>query len=388
MDNQKHSGHSFLRGRIFAALLAGIVLIPAARAQPAGRRPVENRFLLIFDTSAEMKRRVPAVQKTLDALFLTSFIEQLQPGDSIGLWTFDKDLHTGQLPLVNWMPSEAAAIAGGINSFVETQHYANTTRFDALQPLLNEVVTNSERLTVLIFFDGETAVSGTPYDDKINQILPQRQAERKKARQPFVIVLRVQLGRYVGCTLDFPPTPLSFPDFPPLPPPPPAPPIQPPPAPPKRVVMQSIIMINTNSETKPPPVAPSPIRTATNEEANPPPAPKLEMTNSPLPVAPTNPVPETNAVSAPEKMSTAPTNRVAETNLAAETGAVFTPAKIPAAQTNAPPLMPEESGLGGGGALAIGGTLLAAAGGLTVFILRRSRQSGHASLITRSMRKK
>jgi hypothetical protein len=38
--------------------------------------------------------------------------------------------------------------------------------------------------------------------------------------------------------------------------------------------------------------------------------------------------------------------------------------------------------------MAIGGALLVAAGGLAVFMLRRSRQSGQASLITRSMRKK
>jgi hypothetical protein len=369
MDNQKHSGQIFLCTRIFAVLLAGFFLIPEARAQPDGQRAVENRFLLIFDTSADMKKRVPAVQKTLDNLFLTSFIGQLQPRDSIGVWTFDKDLHTGQLPLANWVPEEAAAIAEDITSFLEKQHYANDTSFGSLQPLLNEVVTNSERLTVLIFFDGESAFSGTPYDDKINQILQQRQVEQKKARQPFVIVLRVQLGQYVGCTLDFPPTPLSFPDFPPLPPPPapPEPPVLTNQTPPKRVVMQSIIMINTNSETTPPPA---------------PPAPKLEITNPPLSVAPTNPVTETNAVPAPEIISTE------ETNLAAETNAVFTPAKIQAAQNNAPALPPDDSGLGSGGAMAIGGALLVAAGGLAVFMLRRSRQSGQASLITRSMRKK
>jgi hypothetical protein len=366
MDKKKHFRQTHFRARVFAALFAGIFLIPAARAQMSGERPVESRFLLVFDTSADMKKRVPAVQKVLDSLFLTSFIGQLQRGDSIGVWTFNHDLHTGQLPFTNWVPEESAMIAAGLKSFVEKQHYSKTTRFGSLQPWLNEVVTNSERLTVLIFFDGETVVSGTPYDAKINPILTQRQAEQKKTRQPFVIVLRVQLGQYVGCTLDFPPTPLSFPDFPPLPPPPapPAPANQPPP--PKPVVMQTIIMINTNSEAKPPPVvAPSPIRVATNAEAKPPlapPAPKLEMTNALSPVVPTNPVPETNAVSAP--------------------------AKIPTAQTNATELPPEDSGLRSGGALAAGGVLLVAAGGLTVFMMRRSRKSGQASLITRSMRKK
>jgi hypothetical protein len=345
MDNQKHSSHFFLRARIFAVLFAGFFLIPAARAQTDGERPVENRFLLIFDTSADMKKRMPAVQKALDSLFLTSFVGQLQSGDSIGVWTFDQDLRTDQLPSTIWVPEEAATIATDINSFVEKQHYANATSFSALQPWLNEVVTNSERLTVLVFFDGETAISGTPYDAGINQILQQRKAEQKKSRQPYVIVLRTQLGKYTGCTLDFPPTPVSFPDFPPLPPPP-VPTNQPPPAPPKRVVMQSIIMIGTNSEIKPPPT---------------PPAPKLEMTNPPSLAAPTNPFAETNAVSATENISTEQT-------------------KV------APP--PDDSGLGSGDALAIGGAFLVVAGGLAVFTLRRSRKNVHASLITRALKKK
>ncbi|HEX3889411.1 MAG TPA: hypothetical protein VHX90_01055 [Verrucomicrobiae bacterium] len=347
MDNTKHSDQFYSCARIFAVLLAGFFLIPAARAQPAGQRAVDNRFLLIFDASADMKKRVPMVQKALDNLFLTSLGKQLQPGDSVGVWTFDQDLRTGQFPLQDWFPEDAATIAADINSFIGKQHYSKTTRFDALQPLLNRVAQDSDRLTVLIFCDGETAMSGTPFDSGINQIFQQRQALQKTARQPFIIVLRAQLGQYVGCTVDFPPVPVNFPAFPPLPPPP-APTNQPPPAPPpKRVAIQSIIMIGTNSETKPPPA---------------PPAPKLEVTNSPLPAAPTNPVVETNVVLVPEKISTV--------------------------QTNAPAPPPENSGSGSGGTLAVGAAFLVAAGGLTVFMLRRSRKNSHASLITRSMKKK
>ena len=311
-------------------------------------QPVENRFLLIFGTSADMKKRVPMVQKALDNLFVTSLGAQLQSGDSIGVWTFDQDLRTGQFPLQYWVPEDGATIAADIDSFVGKQHYSKTNRFGALQPLLNQLAQNSDRLTVLIFCDGETKMGGTPFDTGINRIFQEHQAAQKKAKQPFIIVLRAQLGQYVGCTIDFPPEPVNFPSFPPLPPPP-APPVptnQPPP-PPKRVVMQSIIMIGTNSETKPPPA---------------PPAPKLEVTNSPLPAAPINPVVETNAVSAPGKISTA--------------------------QMNAPAPPVENSDSGSGGPLGVGAAFLVAAGGLTVFMLRRSRKNSHASLITRSMKKK
>jgi hypothetical protein len=343
MDN-KHSNQFIFRARIFAVLLGGFFLIPMARAQPEGERAIENRFLLIFDTSADMKKRVPAVQKALDNIFVTSLGGQLHDGDSVGVWTFDQDLRTGQFPLQNWVTAEAAAIDGEINSFVGKQHYSKTTSFDALQPLLNQLAADSDRLTVLIFCDGETAMNGTPFDIGINQIFQQRQAGQKSARQPFIIVLRAQLGQYVGCTVNFPPAPVDFPAFPPLPPPPAPPkPVYEPPPPPKRVVMQSIIMIGTNTE------------------ANPPPAPKLEVTNPPPPAAPTNLVAETNAVPAPEIISTAQTNAVA--------------------------LPTDDSGLGSDGALALGGVLLVAAGGLTVFMMRRSRKGGDASLITRSMRK-
>jgi hypothetical protein len=329
MDNQKHSRQFILSARILAVLLAGIFLIPVARAQPSGEQSVENRFLLVFDTSADMKRRVPMVQKALDNLFVTSLGGQLQSGDSIGVWTFDQDLRTGQFPLQFWVPDDAATIAADINSFAGKQRYSKTTRFGALQPLLDQLAQDSDRLTVLIFCDGETAMSGTPYDAGINQIFQQRQAAQKKAQQPFIVVLRAQLGQYIGCTVDFPPTPVDFPGFPPLPPPPPPPPpTNQPPPPPKHIVMQSIIMIGTNTEAKPPP-------------------------------APANPIVETNAFSAPGKISPAQTNAA----------------------------VPEDSGFGSGGALAVGGVFLVVAGGLTVFMLRRLRKNSHASLITRSMKK-
>ena len=96
----------------------------------------DSRFLFIFDTSADMKKRLPAVQTELNELLSTGLGGQLRAGDSIGVWTFDKDLRTGQFPLQHWSPDDAVTIAASINKFVGKQRYANGTRFDALQPLL------------------------------------------------------------------------------------------------------------------------------------------------------------------------------------------------------------------------------------------------------------
>ena len=331
------------------ALFAGFFLMPAGRAQPAPLT-AGNRFLFIFDTSADMKQRRPAVQAEVNELLATSMGGRLRAGDSLGVWTFDQDLRTGQFPLQHWRPEDAMTIASSINQFVGKQPYANGTRFNALQPQLNQLIQNSARLTVLIFCDGKDEIKWTPYDASINQAFQQRLAGQNRTRQPFVLVLRTQLGQYAGCTVNFPPGMVSVPEFPPLPPPPAPPP-------------------TTNSA----PMTPTNIVPA---------APTNPVVS---PLLPTNPAPavQTNAVPAP------PANLFASTNPepAKPTKLVPIPPFNPMTSTNpvAPPL--ETSGPDRKGALAIGGVLLIGAGALDALAVFRSRRTGRGSLITRSMRK-
>ena len=360
MKTQTHQSQIVHRPFIFAVLLAGIFLVPAVRAQPAARN-VDNRFLLIIDTSRDMKRRLPAVQKALNDMLATSLSGQLHPGDTIGVRTFDQDLHAGQFPLLHWEPDNAVMITSNITAFVGKQRYTKTTRFDALLPLLNQVVGGSERLTVLIFCDGKGEIHGTPYDVGINQIFQQRQSEREKARLPIVIGLRSQRGQYTGCMVSFPPQPVSLPQFPPLPPPPAPPAPTPAPPPPVRsVAVPSLIIVGTTITNRVPPPAPKPVLT------NPPP---MVITSTPAPVV-------TNEVKPPDEVPLMQTSAVpAQPEIAA----------VPLSTTNAIAPPPESSKTGHKGALAVGAAFLAGVGGLTVFMLRRARKADHASLITRAM---
>jgi hypothetical protein len=360
MKTQTHQNQIVHRPFIFAVLLAGIFWVPAVRAQPAVRN-VDNRFLLIFDTSSDMKRRLPAVQKALNDMLATNLSGQLHPGDTIGVWTFDQDLHAGQFPLQHWEPDNAVMITSNLTAFVGKQRYTKTTRFDALLPLLNQVVGGSERLTVLIFCDGKGEIHGTPYDVGINQIFQQRQSERQEARLPIVIGLRSQRGQYAGCMVSFPPQPVSLPPFPPLPPPPAPPAPTPAPPPPVRsVAVPSLIIVGTTITNRVPPPAPKPALT------NPPP---MVITSTPAPVV-------TNEVKPPDEVPLMQTSAVpAQPEIAA----------VPLTTTNAIAPPPESSKTGHKGALAVGVAFLAVVGGLTVFMLRRSRKADHASLITRAM---
>ena len=189
---------------------------------------------------------------------------------------------------------------------------------------------------MLIFCDGETAIGGTPFDSGINQIFQEHQAGQKKAKQPFLIVLRAQLGEYAGCTVNFPPLPANFPDFPPLPPPrrqPPAPKPDVTPPPPDRQPTAAAHHRRHKRGNK--------SRRRPNRNRSRPSAAPLIQTNT---------------------ISAAPTNSIAPTNsVAAST---------------------ENSDLTSKGSLAIGAAFLAVAAGLAVFTLRRSRKTDPASLIT------
>lgn len=412
--------------------MRGMLLVPAGRAQPEPQI-ADNRFLFVFDTSADMKKRLTAVQTEVNGLMLTGLGGQLRPGDSIGIWTFDQDLHIGQFPLQRWKPEDAATIASSINKFVGKQHFANKTRFNALQPQLNQVIQNSGRLTVLIFCDGEDEITWTPYDARVNEVFQQRVAEQKRTRQPFVLVFRTQLGHYAGCTMNFPPGMVNIPEFPP-PPAPPEPVKTPPPAPPPAPVIKPptgppLIIIGTKVETNwPPAPEPSPPTTTnsapvtvTNIVPATPTNPAVSK-NPVTPPPPANPPPavQTNAAPAPSANALAPTNSVAPKSAVApppptkpapaiQTNAAPVPPASSFAQTNAAPVMPtqlvaippshpmpltnpaapppEASGPAHKGALVIGGVMLIAAGALAALAVFRSRRADRGSLISRSMRK-
>jgi hypothetical protein len=356
MKIQTQQNQMVRRPFFFAALLAGLFLLPAAPAQPAAPN-VDNRFLLVFDTSSDMKPRLAATQKALDGILTTNANGQLHSGDSLGVWTFDQVLRAGQFPLQRWRPDNAATITATISAFAGSQRYAKKTVFEALMPVLNQLVQNSGRLTAVIFCDGYGEIHGTPYDTGINQVFEQRQRERRKARLPIVIVLRSQRGQYTGCMVSFPPQPVSFPEFPPWPEPAPAPTNAPAPVLP-RANVPPLIIIGTTVTNHVPPPAPAPPPAPKPVPANPPPT---AVTSTPAPVV-------ASAAKAPDEVLLMETGTVpAQAQTAAAPLTTTNALAHPAA--NSPPA-------GHKGALAVGVVFLVAAIGLAVFLFRHAPKTG------------
>ena len=166
-----------------------------------------------------MKKRLPAEDHAITELFDITLNGHLRQGDTVGVWTFNQDLHTGVFPLQRWTGDKITSFPDQLIAFLKAQRYTKDTRFDELIPALNEVVKTSPRLTTIIFCDGDGLVSDLPWADTINNTFKQRQRQMAKGRIPFAIVVRSQIGRdgighYVGCTINSAES-IGLPQFPP-----------------------------------------------------------------------------------------------------------------------------------------------------------------------------
>lgn len=380
------------------SLIAVILAVGGGRA---AETPQAGRFLLIFETSPVLKKNLPMVRATLAELFASNFQNEIATDDELAVWTVDQDLHTGTYPLVNWSPDDASMSAERLSDFLGHQKYTRHATLDPVQPLLNRVVRTSDRLTVLIFCDGQSRLQGTPYDAGVNNIMTNAVARLKGGPMPFFLVLRAYHGEYLGCSVNRA-APLNFPKFPSPPKPEPPAVAQPAPAPvlqapvtgPVVAPVPAIIIVGTNASTNAaavlapaaaapmpaPPSKPNPAMTNAGAPAKSGPAPAPQIgatprTNSQQ-VPALVPAPETSGAQTSAPELAAVSNPPAEAPASSET---VSPSNTVAAAAEKPPmdtgyLVP----------LAIGGGALVIALGLVIWVATRTRRP-HSSLITSSM---
>ncbi len=376
-----NSAHSHLRqaGRRTGVMLLILGLTYSLSAQtPGGQtnsrpKPVAERFLLIVETSAAMQKRAANVEQVVGKLFGSGLGNQLHGGDTIGVWTYNESLQTGQFPLQRWTPQTGTAVANGIVFFLKSRKYEKTSRLAPVMAQLTNVVADSVKLTVLLISDGEEALTGTPYDDQIAAAYRLNAAEQRKQNMPFLTILRTWNGKFTGFSVNTPPWPVEFPKFP----------VEPKPA----------ATVTTLPEAKPePPAGPKP---ETKLELPPKPEPTPVVTAKPLPqivsppVLPATSAPPEATVTAPEIAQPVVPGLASTSTPTAPLLAVDTPPPVRTQKTNAiiqtgtlEPTSEKKS---------LPLTLLVAGAGLLFGIvvagvwLLRSRSKPRVSLITRSI---
>ena len=371
-----------LRQKIISTFAVLMLLAVVASAEPQ-----ERRWLLVFGTSSAMKKRLPAIESEIKSLLLADTNLLFAKGDSLGIWTFGDKLQLGQFPLTTWMPERSPLLVSNLTTFLRKQRFAGSESLDALQPTLNRIIEDSERLTVVIFCDGTETINWTPYDQGINDALHQAVADRKKTLPPVVLLLRTQTGKYVGATVNLPPVPVRAPPFPLLAreqkpvvtnPPPVVVPVVP------KVIAPPLIIVGTH------------VSTNTNDLTN-----RVVVATAIANVAPTNSSPAV-LDGKPSDHGTSATPTVRTEKNSGQPKKTFTNAStIPATSDSTEVTPPSAPSAAATNVLAVasvtppddgmakvltyfGGVLILAAVGLVIFLLR-PRRAPPSSLITSSM---
>jgi hypothetical protein len=402
---------------------------------PSKHSHMENRFLFIVETSADMKSRADEATRAVTGLLNSDLKGELRQGDTIGLWTYSASLHP-EFPMQLWSEEKKGDIAELVRQYLRQIRYEKQGRLDKVWPALRQAVTKSERLTVIFIYDGDETLRGTPFDRDINALQKKYRHEFRAGNLPVVTILSARDGQFFDYTINYPGS-ISVPHTAePLPPPETnAPPViaaaPPPPAPtnlpaqPKPLRVIEIVRTNpaTNApapatenatSVAPPPASPpeaKPLRTIeiVNNNPAPPPAPVVPPTAAVEPqpaaaVAASPPAVTNQALSLPptlpaprQPVATIAPTTVANTNIAAtppppapatrtESSPAAVPLAAPAAPAPQPAPMPVTIASAGQQAalFVIAISLLTIAVALVIFLLRRSR-GAQPSLISQAI---
>jgi hypothetical protein len=274
---------------------------PLLRAQNS-KPPMlsSNRFLYVFDISAPMRKQTVAVQKAVQDMLESRASGQLHYGDTLGVWSFDAEVHAGFFPLQIWLPGQEQEISLRIGEYLKQQPVGKKSRPDKAMESLYEVIKSSDTITIFLFSTGESPMRGTPFDEDINAAYKRMLTEMKKAPMPIVTVLQAKNGKLLTYTVNPLPWPVVIPELPIT--------IKAP----KALAAASVpapapVPQKPALPTTPPPVAPKapePAITAAPAATLPPPGPKAE-------IAPVQAVPPTAPVPAP--VPTTPSEQPATT---------------------------------------------------------------------------
>jgi hypothetical protein len=383
-----------IRHSSFVILIAMLWLLPAK-----GLAQSSNRWLFIFNTSSAMHDRVRGVEAETQDLLTTAMHDKIRPGDTIGIWTYNSELHADEAPLQTWSPQAARSIAQNTLEFLSRHRYEKSASFDDVLANMLRVVKISDFITIILISDGNDPIQGTPFDAQLNSFYKENYRPQKKSQMPIVTIFRGEKGRITANTLNLAPWPVKIPAVPPpsaiakavatKPAPPPPPPVVP-----SLVIIGKKVEITTNPPTDIPEHAGEPA--AVEPKAA---APKIE---TPSPAS--EPTPAVKIESGPaQSVTPAEPNQPSVTALVVEGPKSNEPAageaiKLPASNelstkwSELPPQRPETAAAVPQKNLFSGrniGIISVAFAALICVLLtlsaRNARRAARASLITRSL---
>jgi hypothetical protein len=316
----------------------------------------EDRILVIVETSSAMQKRAENIQKLVGDTVSSGLGGDMRSGDTVGMWTFNDELYSGQFPLQRWTKATRQRVAVTMVQFLQQQHFEKTARPAVIWETLTNIVVRSELITVVIVSSGNEVITGTPFDESIAENFLKNKVAQRKANMPFVTILRAYHGAFVSFSVNMAPWPIELPEYPKE----------------ARRAPEAVAPKLAPAATKPAP-PPMPAVTdytpvyATNVSAVEPAPVAAETTVAPITPVPTTPQTNESAATKPEPTPQTPIKQVPET--------------LPASEQEQKAPLPVVTILVAGIALLIGIMVV------FIALLRWTRRSSGESLITRTMNK-
>ncbi len=188
-----------------SVLVVLLLSAPSNRAEnpPARRHHMENRFLFVIDTASAMKPRTNGIEQAVAGLITTGMKDELRKGDTIGLWTYSDTLST-DFPMQVWSEAKAGDIINNVREHLGILVYEKRAHLDNAWTAIHQVVTSSERVTIILIFDGGELIKGTSLDKDINPQIKKLAREFRAAHQPFVLVMAAHDGEITDYTINYP----------------------------------------------------------------------------------------------------------------------------------------------------------------------------------------
>jgi hypothetical protein len=180
--------------------MACFVAAFSAAAQPLTS---SNRYLLIVDTSAGMKVSDVPVREAVFGLIYSGLRGRMTNGDTYGVWLIN-DRNDTSFPMDQWRSRSAMEMGARATKHVVDSGFKGSPRLDvAIKDALG-VVKNIEDLTIVLVSNGETPISGTPFDDEINARFREVAPKMKRAKTTVNTVLVAQNGALVAWGVNSP----------------------------------------------------------------------------------------------------------------------------------------------------------------------------------------
>jgi hypothetical protein len=396
---------------ILSHLFLAASLLSAAPSRQAKDRPKmpqqqENRFLFIVDISSAMRGYSNEVVQNVGELLQSDMRGEFREHDTIGLWTYNDTLHP-EFPMQVWSAENKSTVLADMTSFLEKRRYEKRAHLERVMPALSYVIKNSERITVILIFDGEALIHGTPFDREINDLQKKYARELRASHVPFVLVFAARDGVIYDYTINYPGV-IAIPHtaYPEKPAETNAPVAEiPVPAPAPLRIGPSIILSGTNKVFRTTAPPPAPVVAAVETPVSPtptPPAAPPPVLNTPAPapvsqpaiavatsppheVAPAQTQPTPPPVASPQ--NPAPINETPQPHAQPESAMTDNqqPEPAPPVARIAPVASISPPGTTQIALFVVAFSLLTIAVVLVVFLIRRSRNPKQPSLISQSI---